>query len=301
MNFDFDLVDLRLIINVIDTLSLTRGAESSHMSTPAASARIKKMEEALKTQLFYRTTRGFVPTASGHTVLRHALLILNQVEQLVGELSESAQTMKGNIRLFANTISVSEFVPPALQKFLLNYPGVNIDLQERASSEVARALKQGLADIGIFVPDALEDGIEYLSYRTETLVLITPPSHPLAASGEIDFAQTQAFDFVSLNDNTGPQLFAMRAAAQENFVMKVRVQANNFEALSRLVMSGVGIGVVPQSVALRHLDERKIAMVTLRDSWATREVKIAVRNIQALSVAARALVDELLASSADQP
>src|SRR4051794_23637330 len=113
MIFDFDMVDLRLFVNVVDTLSLTRGAERSNMSAPAASACIRKMEEALGKQLFYRTTQGLAPTSAGRTVLRHALRILRQVQELTGELLENAGDMRGSLRLYANTLSINEFLPPA--------------------------------------------------------------------------------------------------------------------------------------------------------------------------------------------
>ncbi|MBN9430253.1 MAG: LysR family transcriptional regulator [Burkholderiales bacterium] len=298
MRFDFDLVDLHLLINVVDSSSLTRGAARSHMSAPAASARIKKMEEGLHTQLFYRTTQGLVPTSSGHTVLRHARLILGQVGRLTDELNEGAASMKGSIRLYANTLSISEFVPPTLQSFLLSYPEVNIDLQERPSAEIARALRQGTADVGILAADAPSEGLECLPYRSERLVLVTAASHSLAQRQAIDFSEIEQADYVGLNESVALQAFISRAAAQAGFAMKIRIQASNFEALCSLVESGVGVGIVPESVARRHAQRLNIAIVALRDRWAVRDLEIAVRDRYALSAPVQALIDAFMAPSA---
>lgn len=298
MRFDFDLVDLRLLVNVVDTSSLTRGAARSHMSAPAASARIKKMEEGLHAQLFYRTTQGLVPTSSGHTVLRHARLILGQAGKLAAELNESAASMKGSIRLYANTLSISEFVPPALQSFLLSFPQVNIDLQERPSAEIARALRQGAADVGILAADAPSEGLECLPYRSERLVLVTAASHSLAQRQAIDFSEIEQADYVGLKESVALQAFIAHAAAQAGFSMKIRIQASNFEALCSLVESGVGVGIVPESVARRHAQRLNIAIVALRDRWAVRELQIAVRDRHALSAPVQALIDAFMAPPA---
>lgn len=58
MGMHFDLVDLRLITCIAETDSLTRGAERFHMSVPAASTRIKNLEESMGTKLLYRTSQG---------------------------------------------------------------------------------------------------------------------------------------------------------------------------------------------------------------------------------------------------
>jgi DNA-binding transcriptional LysR family regulator len=265
------------------------------MSVPAASARMRKMEEALGRQLFYRTGQGLAPTSAGHAVLRHALAILRQVEQLTGELRENAGGMSGNIRLYANTLSISDFIPPALQTFLLKFPGVNIDLHECSSTDIARALKQGAADIGILSADVPGDGLDCVPYRTERLVLITPRGHPLADGGPVDFAQTLKVDYIGLKENMALQSFIMRAASREGAAMKLRIQVNNFEALCGLVDSGVGVAIIPESVARRHAKHLGIAIVGLLDDWAVRDLKIAARDLQSLAAPAKALIDVLVA------
>ena len=65
MSLHFDLVDLRLLVRVADANSLTRGAEASHLSLPAASTRIKNLEESVGTRLFWRNSQGVTLTPAG--------------------------------------------------------------------------------------------------------------------------------------------------------------------------------------------------------------------------------------------
>jgi DNA-binding transcriptional LysR family regulator len=291
--FDYDLIDIRLIVNVVDTASLTRGAERSHMSAPAASARLKKVQESLNSQLFYRSTQGLVPTAAGHAFLRHARLVLQQLEQLDNELRQRAREPGGCVRVHVNTLSMGESIPAAIEQFLLAFPGVNVDLHERASADIARALKQGQADVGILSSDLPDDSLVYRPYRTEHLVLVTPLQHALAGEADVAFARTLAFDYVGLSEHAALQAFITRMAAGEGIPMKLRIQANNLEALCGLVESGVGVGVIPASAARRHARQQRIAVVPLRDAWAVRELRIAVRDMDALTAPALALIDVL--------
>lgn len=293
MTFAFDFVDLQLFVNVIETQSLTRGAERSHISTPAASARIKKIEEALGVRLFYRTVKGLVPTSSGQTFLLHAQLVLRQLADMTKDLRKADTGVHGNVRVYANTLSMSEFVPDALRRFMMAFPNVNIDLQEHSSDEIARAVRQGAADIGILASDAASDNVACLPYRTEHLVLITPRGHPLSNVGAVRFAETLDHYYVGLKEGTALHAFALRAATRIGLPLKWRIKVNNFESLCSLVESGVGVGLIPTTVAQRHARNLAIEIVALRDPWAVRELKIVVRDIEAMSSISRALVNEL--------
>lgn len=75
--------------------------------------------------------------------------------------------------------------------------------------------------------------------------------------------------------------------------MKLRIQVGNFEAACRMIELGVGIGIVPESVAKRHGKTLKIRLIRLNDPWAERKLKICVRSMKDLPPLARALVDRL--------
>lgn len=294
MAFDYDLVDLRLIVNIVETNSLTRGAERSHMSAPAASARLKKVQESLGAQLFYRTTQGLLATSAGHGFARHARAALQQLDQLDQEFRQQAGQGGGCIRLFVNTLSLGESIPAVIERFLVAHPALNIDLHERPSAEITKALKQGLADIGIVNAEVPDEALVYRHYRTEQLVLIAPRAHPVAKLESVAFAQTLQFDYVGLSEHAALQAFLVRRASSEGVPMRLRIQASGLVSLCGLVESGIGVAVVPRSVALRQAQKLRIAVVALEDAWAERELRIAVRDTAALTPEATALIEALV-------
>jgi DNA-binding transcriptional LysR family regulator len=293
----FDFVDLRLIVNLADTRNLARAAERSHLSAPAASNRIRNLERDLGFPLLYRSAQGMTPTPAGEAFVHHARLVLERVEHLAGDMQEYGEGIKGHVRIWANTTAITEFLPAALSTFLRDYPDVNIDLREVLSGEIVKGVGDGATDIGIVAGNVHPGQLELLPYRDDRLVLVTAMQHPLAGARSVDFEQTLGDNYVSLPTSSAIHMFLDHAAQALGSRIKLRIQVGNFEAACRMIEAGVGIGVVPQSVAQRHARTLAIAIVGLNDAWAERKLKICVRSLAALPPFARVLVERLTAEA----
>ena len=80
----FDFTDLRLFVHVVESGSITKGAELSHLALASASARIRGMEDMLEVPLLSRGRRGVVPTQAGQALVRHARIVLAQWDRMMG-------------------------------------------------------------------------------------------------------------------------------------------------------------------------------------------------------------------------
>jgi DNA-binding transcriptional LysR family regulator len=136
----FDLVDLRLFLFVVEAANITHGAARAGMALASASERIRLMEESLGAPLLERHRRGVRATPAGAALVHHAQLVVQQLERMRGELSEYADGFRGRVRLFANTTASAEFLPAALAAFLSQHPQIDIDLEERSSRDIVRAV-----------------------------------------------------------------------------------------------------------------------------------------------------------------
>src|SRR5260370_983480 len=166
MAMHFDLVDLRLMVHIADANSMTRGAELSFISLPAASTRIKNLEESIGTKLLYRTSQGVTLTPPGQAFVTHARMVLGQIEHLRGDMQEYVRGIKGHVRVFANTTSLGEFLPPVLRHYLRRNPDLNIDLRERLSHDIVRqALAQVDVHVGIAAQVVAQHGRQELAQR----------------------------------------------------------------------------------------------------------------------------------------
>ncbi|MEO0317460.1 MAG: hypothetical protein RL404_1137 [Pseudomonadota bacterium] len=294
----FDLPDIKLFVNIAEANSLTRGAERSHMSLPAASIRIKNLEEGLGVKLLYRTSQGVTLTPPGQAFMHHARLVLQQLTDLRGDLAEYVKGSRGHVRIFANTTAIAEFLPALLPKFLATHPDVNVDLKERLSHDIVRAVSEGKVDVGIVAGNVRTEGLEVLPFREDRLVLVTSESHPLANRERIEFSEALAYDFVGMIEASAIHSFLAQAANALHRQIKIRIQVGNFEAACRMIDANVGIGVVPYSAASRHAKSMGIRMVEISDEWAIRKLQICIRSMQALPLFARELVELLVSEGA---
>lgn len=292
---NIQIVDLKLFVKVAECGNLTHGAQRAFLSPPAASARIKSMEQETGQQLLLRGNKGITLTQAGEVFLRQARLVLRQMDFLADEMSN---TETGHIRIFANTTAVTEFLPEILALYLADRPGVTVDLQERLTQDIVRSVLDGTSDLGITSGEISIPGLEAIRFSTDRLMLATPQDHPLAQLGSVLFGQTLDFEHIGLHEGSTLLDFLRRQFRRSGYDRVLRIQVRSFEAMCRLVEAGVGIGVVPESAARRHVQTMNIKLLKLQDSWALRDRFVLVRDRRALPRSAHSLIDLLIRAGA---
>ncbi|MBM7061735.1 LysR family transcriptional regulator [Pseudomonas sp. UL073] len=289
----FDLADLRLFIHIAESPSLTQGAKRAFLSPAAASARIKALEGQLGSRLLYRDNRGVELTPAGQRLLQHARLIMRQVEYLKGDFTEHGADQGGHIRIFANTTAVTEFLPEVLAGFLGARPGVTVDLQERLNRDIVRGVLDGSSDLGIIAGPVVAPGLQAIHFSTDRLVLGVPVGHPLSQRAAVTLRDTLEYPHVGLHEGSTLQTFLRDQVERMGASLQLRIQVSSFEAICRMIETGVGIGVIPESAALRHSRTMQLSMVKLDEPWALRERSLLVRDLDSLPGCVRALIDTL--------
>ena len=289
----FDFVTLKLFISVADEGRLTAAAEREHLALAAVSKRISDLEALVGTTLLYRRPRGVELTPAGQAFLHHARRIMDNIERLHAELSEYGEGVRGHVRIHSNTSAIIAFLPQDLSAFSRLYPEIKIDLQERVSSEIIAAVRDGLTDIGIFAGHVAAPDLQQLSYRHDRLVLMTPIDHPLAERESIAFNEALAFDFIGLQQDASLQSLLNEQANLAGKALRMRIQVRSFDAICRMIHHGMGVGVLPEQTIYRDLGDLQLKSIPLSDPWAQRELVIGMRRYASLHVTARHLVDHL--------
>jgi DNA-binding transcriptional LysR family regulator len=289
----FDLVDLGLFIAVADTRSITRGADRVHLALASASARIKGLEAAFGVALLKRGRRGVELTAAGENLLDHARVILHNVETMRGDLAAYSSGVKASVLLLANTSGLSEHLPKALAAFLREHPDINVDVEERESTDIAHAVATGAADLGFAAEHALPDNIERFLFSEDRLVLVVARRSALAGRRGIDFQEVTDRDFIGLTNATALQVHIARHAARLGARLRFRARLRDFDAICQMVAAEVGIAVVPESAARRCARSMPIASLRIRDPWANRKLTICARSFKTLPRPAQQLVEYL--------
>lgn len=290
-----DFVTLKLFVAIADERSLTRAAEREHVALAAVSKRISDLERQLDIALLYRKSKGVELTPAGYALLHHARILMGNLEQLSADLSEFSEGVKGHVRIHANTSSVIEFLPEDLSAFSRLHPQVKVDLEERVSTETIRAVREGLTDIGIFAGHVPAEDLQVFTYRHDQLVLVTPVGHPLAGREQVSLREAAGYDFIGLQQDASLHSLLQHTAHQLGMPLRLRIQVRSFEAICRMIHTGMGIGVLPELAVRTYLPALDVQVIPLTDAWARRELKVAVRNLEGLSMTARQMLEHLVA------
>lgn len=289
-----DLTDLQLFVNVHDSGTMTEGAARTHMTLAAASERVKGMEASVGVPLFRRGPKGVKATAAGNAFMQHARLVLRQVDRMQGELDEYKHGITGQVKMLCNTSALVEHLPERLATFLIAHPGVSLDLEERTSAKIVDAIRHESCEIGV-VSNAIDlDGLESFHFCPDPLTLIAPATHPVAVETQVAFADVVDSSFVGLVGGSAFQDHVAQQTRRLGKQVNYRIRLRNFESVCRLVGLGVGLAVVPRSVARRWANSEGLKLIGLADGWADRQLMICVRNRESLTSIANKLLQHLL-------
>ena len=274
----YELSDLRLFLEIAQARSLTAAASAVYITPSAASYRLKNLEQALGTALFERTSRGMELTPAGDTMLAHVRELLEGVERMQSDVGRFTTGVKGHVRLMANSSSLHGFVTPTLGRFLVTFPGVDAEIEERQSETIPGAVLAREADIGIFAGPSSVEGVSIHPYAVDQLVIVTPRDHVLASHHEIRLGAALEFEFVCMARRSSNYLFLRDTAQRLGKSVRARLHTDSFESVLALVAAGVGIALVPSSVLGHRPQSGQIAAIPLQEPWAVRELHLVIRQ-----------------------
>ncbi len=276
---------------------MARAAEREHITPPAISKRIGELESALGVALFERLSTGLRATPAGDALANEARSIFHGLDRMHGKLSEFASGQRGLVRIYTNPSGLVGSLPADLKAFMLAHPLVNVRLDEHHSDEVVRGVAEGDADIGIFAHHIGAEDLNIMPYQTVRLVLVTPRDHPLARKRKVSFAEAAEHEFVALSEDSAVGALLLNVAAAQGLKLKARLQVTGFEALSRMIEAGVGIGVIPQFGIAPFTRGTHLSAVPLSDSWAQYRLNICTRAPETLSMSVRLMLKQLLGNT----
>ncbi|MBD9416314.1 LysR family transcriptional regulator [Pseudomonas sp. PDM16] len=286
----FDLIDLRLLSAIAATGSLSKAAATFPVAVSAASTRLRLFEQRCGLTLFTRKADGMVLTPVGRLILERSRKVINEADGLKDAINELAGQRRISLNLSATTVANSTFLPATLGPFLADYPEVDLQLVEQKSIEVLRAVRSGECEIGVYDGNLPTEGLLSLPFRDDKLVMLTPQGHPLAERQMIELRDALDHPFVCLPAERAMQRFVEEMATRQAMPLRVRVRAPSFDAIAQLVAQRVGIALLPEAAAARFALELPVSIVTLKDAWATRELRICIQSWESLSSHARQLV-----------
>ena len=286
----FDLVTLRLFVAVVDAGSLTAGADRFGISLAAASKRIVELEQHCGIALLVRGQRGVTATTEGQTLHRHAIEVVARLEQLAQAVDDLQLGASGHLRLCANPSACGGFLPALLARYAALHPQVRIELEDALSEDGIRAVQKGSAELAVIGDNVPREGLEVVLCDVDELVLLVPNGHGLAQRTQVGVQEALGHDQVALARSASLTRKVIGAAETAGLTVKIRVQVRSFDAMCRMVASGLGVAVLPRTAAALYEQALGLKMLRIDGADMERRLLLAMRQRSQLSSAALALV-----------
>jgi len=246
-----DIDQLAYFQCVAETKNFTQAAERMHLSQPALSRSIQRLEEELGQPLFERQSRSVELTEAGLLFQKRAEQILLTVEDAKAEICDDGQS--GRIRIGAIPTIAPYFLPEVLREFADAFPRANLVVQEDVTENLVKRCKQGELDVAIL---ALPIPVRYLEVEElfeEELMLVMPPQHPLVDKKRIKLADVEPYAFVLLNEAHCLSENITSFCRQRSIHPFAVERASQLAMVQELVALAHGISLIPEMA--RRIDD----------------------------------------------
>jgi DNA-binding transcriptional LysR family regulator len=274
-----ELRQLRHFIAVAERLHFGRAAAALHMSQPPLSRSIQDLEARLGATLLARTRRKVELTPEGLRFLDEARRVLAQLESAVLQVGRMAAGNDGRLRLGFVSLADYGVLPELLKSYKAARPGIELALREMLSPEQATALAAGELDFGLLLPPVTGADLEHVIVQRERFVAALPTRHRLARTrGRIAARLLAEEAFVMAPRDIAPGLHDIVSglAARAGFAPRVAQEAIQMQTVVSLVSSGLGVAIVPASVA--NLGRRGVVYRELSDPHPSLDLWLAWRR-----------------------
>jgi LysR family transcriptional regulator, low CO2-responsive transcriptional regulator len=237
-------VQLRAFHHVAVCGGFSRAAEALHVTQPAISDQIGKLEQEYDVLLFKRNKRQVELTAAGESLLQITRRLFDSEQQALELLSESRAMRAGNLRIVADSASHLLHI---LAEFRKRHSGVQISLRSGNSEHVLESLRTYDADIGVLGEIPTDMAFDYVHLNATPIVAFVALNHPLAGSTSLRLADLVTMPLVMRERGSKTRTKLEAAALAEGIFLPAAIEAEGREAVREIVASGVGVGFVSQA------------------------------------------------------
>ncbi len=300
MALNFDLHDLAAFRAVAELQNFRRAAEAVHISQPAFSRRIDKLEQALGVPLLTRTTRRVTLTAVGRDFARKVAAWLDELDATLLSVRGVSASRLAEVTVACVPSTVYYFLSQSIRRYRERFPRVRVRIFDAGANEVLAAVARGEADFGLNFIGSAEPDIEFRPLLKERFVAACRRDHPLAKKRSTTWRELAAHDFISVGKSSGNRLLIDQALASVPGAPQGLYETQHVTTMLGLVEAGLGVAAVP-SLAMPAKDHPLLVSVPLGEPVVTRRVGLIRRAGRTLAPAAQQLYDFLAAPPGATP
>tara|TARA_R110002020_G_scaffold35229_4_gene106433 strand:- start:457 stop:1341 length:885 start_codon:yes stop_codon:yes gene_type:complete len=281
---------LRVFVAVAHSRSLAEASERVHLSQPAISIALRKLEENVGGALFARTTRQLALTPEGEAFLPVAVRLLNDWNEAFEDLNDQFSKQRGKVTVAALPTLAAGLFPRVIKLFHEAYPRINLSLHDVLAEQINQMVREGRADLGLSVPPSDAEDLTFEPVLEDSYVVVCPCGHPLLAQSAVAWSQLAAYPFIGINRLSSSRQDIDRIMQSVGERLDILCDARQIATVGRMVAAGLGISVLP-SLSFRQIAADGIEYRPLVEPTIRRELGIILSRRHPPSAATSALLE----------
>lgn len=232
---------LRTYIRVVELKSFTKASEELHISQPAVSLQLKKLEQQYDTELIYRQAKKFVLTATGEMLYHRAKQLEGLYKQVEDEISLYHHHLKGRLRIGASFTIGEYYLPKVIAKFHALYPDITIELIIENTTKIADKVELLQVDTGLIEGQISKKDLEISAFLDDEMCIVGP------ANGSMEEIESGA-TWIAREEGSGTREYLDHVISTSGWNVTERVIAWSNMAVKQMVLEGLGYTVISKCV-----------------------------------------------------
>lgn len=295
MRINFELLDLRAFLSVLDTGGFHKAAEVLNLSQPALSRRIQSLEAAVGAPLLERTTRRVAATSIGRSLEPLARRLIEELEESVESLTGVGHRRFAQVTLACVPTAAFYFLPRVIERFNRQHPHIRFRILDLSANEALESVARGEAEFGINLTGSSHPELVFTPLVDDPFVLACRRDHPLSKRRRLTWKDLKGYAVIGVSRNSGNRMILDSALARAKVQLEFFYEVNHLTTSLGLVERGLGISVLPK-LATPPSGHPTIVTKPISNPEVKRTIGIIERRSARLSPAAQQFRDMLLES-----
>jgi DNA-binding transcriptional LysR family regulator len=272
-----DIGALRVFLAVADERSFSRAAGKVHLTQPAVSQTVRRLERALGEELFDRSSKTGTLTDAGVMLQNYAQRLVRLAEETESAVRELRDLRRGRVLVGANEAAVHTLLP-LIGRFRARHPRIVIDVRRIPARQIAVEVQQGSLDFGALTFHPSEPGLLEVSVGSDELVLLVPPSHALARRKRVEMEDVAGQAVVAHNDPSPARERVLRLFEARRVPLDIVIALPSLDGIKRAVELNLGVALLPRRCALTEIASRRLIAIPVAGISRRRQVTLVCRR-----------------------
>ncbi|MEN8504224.1 LysR family transcriptional regulator [Paraburkholderia sp. SIMBA_050] len=244
---DLNLRDIRAFVAVAQTGSFTRAATRLHLSQPALTVQIRRLEETVGARLFDRNSRSVALTPTGRELLPVLQKSLHDMEHVLIDARALGDGSSGTVRIACLPTFAASVLPELVQQLRKAVPRAGFQVRDVVASMVNTLVRNDEVDIGVTGGELTDSALEVLHASDDRLVAVLPKRHALARRKRVTLADLAGVPLVLTAQGTSVRAVVDGAFDNAGCTPQIACEPTYMMTAVAMVRAGLGVTILPAS------------------------------------------------------